>query len=349
MIGRAAVVAVGARTPVGLCSESAAAAVRCRISRVGEHPSLVDGAGGPLKAAWDPFIDDALTGPGRLIALAMTALEEVAFTLVSQRPLPTLPVFLALPEPRPGFGPGAVQEVLRGIASAVLPGVARLEVQAIIGGHAAAIRALELAYSHLEQRKAEVCVVGGTDSYLDADTLDWLDGKKRLAQDEVRGGFIPGEAAGMVAVASHDARAALGLPVLAHIRGIATGQEPRSIDCPEGLLGEVLSQVIQRATADIRVTGELVDDIYCDINGERHRTDDWGFTLLRIPSVFRDGTAYVAAADCWGDVGAASGALGCVLAVQAWRRGYANGSRALICGSSDGGLRGSILLVDGNS
>ncbi|MFO0648420.1 MAG: hypothetical protein U0326_19425 [Polyangiales bacterium] len=36
------IVATGARTPVGLTAESAAAAVRARVSRLGEYPS-----GGP--------------------------------------------------------------------------------------------------------------------------------------------------------------------------------------------------------------------------------------------------------------------------------------------------------------
>jgi 3-oxoacyl-[acyl-carrier-protein] synthase-1 len=120
--------------------------------------------------------------------------------------------------------------------------------------------------------------------------------------------------------------------------------ETRTIDNPEGLLGEKLAEVVGRATEDLRLPEEAVDDIYCDINGERHRSDDWGFMVLRVPNVFRDGTSYVAPAGNWGDVGAASGALSCVLAVEALRRNYAKGPLSLVCASSDGGLRAALLL-----
>lgn len=86
-----------------------------------------------------------------------------------------------------------------------------------------------------------------------------------------------------------------------------------------------------------------VDEVYCDINGERYRTEEWGFALLRTAD--RMGTtAYTTAVGEWGDVGAASGALLMILAVQAWQRGYARGESSLVWSSSDGGLRAATVL-----
>ena len=101
---------------------------------------------------------------------------------------------------------------------------------------------------------------------------------------------------------------------------------------------------VGRAVATLRLPDERIDDLYCDINGERHRTDEWGFTALRHHAAIRDGSDYVTAAGAWGDVGAASGVLSCVLAIRAWERRYAHGPRALIWASSPAGLRGVVIL-----
>lgn len=53
---------------------------------------------------------------------------------------------------------------------------------------------------------------------------------------------------------------------------------------------------------------------------------------------------YEAPSSCWGDVGAASGPLLLVLAVQGWVRDHHRGSHTLIFAGSDAGLRGAIVL-----
>jgi len=111
------------------------------------------------------------------------------------------------------------------------------------------------------------------------------------------------------------------------------------------VLGHGLTEAILGAvqSAALRLPDEAIDDVYCDINGERYRTDEWAFTMLRASHVVRDAT-YSIATSSWGDVGAASGALGCILAARAWARDYAKGPRALVWGSSEGGLRAAVVL-----
>jgi 3-oxoacyl-[acyl-carrier-protein] synthase-1 len=339
------VIAVAARTPVGLYAESAAAAVRAGVSRLGEHPEFVDGAGDPLRCARDPELDPGVRGAERLSALCAPVLRELAEKVFGRQPAPVMvPVYLAVPEPRPGFMKGKADEIRRSLLAIPLPKGVQLDVQFVEGGHAGGLRALELASFRLAQRQAEVCFVGGVDSYLDADTLDWLEDEGRVARSDARGGFPPGEAAGMLALATRGVRSRLGLSALASLLAVATGKEPRAIDGDEGLLGDGLTHVIRQATQDLRLPQERVDDVYCDINGERHRSDEWGFMLLKASSAFRDGTAYVSPVSSWGDVGAASGVLGCVLAVQSWQRSYATGPRALVCASSPEGMRGAAIL-----
>ncbi len=340
------IVALAARTAVGLTAESTAAAVRAGVSRVREHPLLVDAAGDALRCGFDGAIAPNAFGAERMFALAGHALAELAAKLTDQRPCSApVRVLLALPEPRPGFSPQAATRLASRLGEVSLPKVPRLHIELSEPGHAGALRGLERAFQDIERGRDELCIVAGVDSYLEADTLDWLDAERRLARAAIRSGFAPGEAAAVLAVASDGARSALGLTSLARVRAVSCAQEKRAETCDEGLMGEGMAEALRRAFAALR-PGELVSDVYLDVNGERSRSDDWGFALMRTGPAFRDGTDYRTAVSACGEVGAASGALACALAVQAWRRAHAQGPLALACASSWSGLRGAAILEE---
>jgi 3-oxoacyl-[acyl-carrier-protein] synthase-1 len=289
-------------------------------------------------------------GPQRLIELVTAALSEAALAASVRAMLPDdLRLFLALPNPRPGFDLSDASSVARGVETAKFPKRTALVVTPVVGGHAGAIKALELAIKCIIEGTADLCLIGGVDSHLDAIAIASLESDRRLSRAGVRGGFVPGEAAAVVVVASQAGYTRLGLRPLAHIRGVATGLEPRLIDSDEGLLGEGLTDVIKRASQNLRLPEERVENIYCDINGERHRTDEWAFTVMRAWNLFRDGTCYTTNVGSWGDIGAASAAVSCVLAVEGWRRRYAEGRRSLVWASSVEGLRGAVILEQAGS
>lgn len=350
MTRRVHIVALAARTPVGLCSEATAAAIRAGICRVAEHPYLIDPVGSRLCCGFDFQIDPDLMGSERVLALARPALREVAAKLSANRPVDSVlhgnPVslFLTLPEPRPGLGERELVQVGSLLASTKLPELP-VQVEALCNGHPGALAGLEAAQRAITLGECELCIVAGVDSYLDADALTWLSAERRLAHAEMRGGFAPGEGAAMVALASEAACAALGLRSLGCL--VAARCEHGGPDPEEtGPLGTSLTNVIRQVGARLcgRPGPVVIDDVYCDINGERSRTDDWGFALLRTAALFRDGSAYRSPVAACGDLGAATAALNVVLAVSAWERGYASGPRALIWGASWGGLRGAALL-----
>ena len=162
-------------------------------------------------------------------------------------------------------------------------------------GHAGALLALESGASRIAQGHEALCIVGGVDSYLQADTLDWLESELRIARPEVRGGMTPGEGAAVLALASDEARRHLRLPSLAVVRGAGGSHEPRPARSDEGQLGEALADAVRAATRGLSLPHEAITDFYGDINGERSRTEDWGFALLRTAECFRDGSAYVTA------------------------------------------------------
>ena len=110
-------------------------------------------------------------------------------------------------------------------------------------------------------------------------------------------------------------------------------------------MGEGMTHALRKALAGLALPAGAADDVYADINGERYRSEEWGFVAMRLPAAFR-ALEYSSPSECWGDVGAATGALGVVLAARAWARRYARGPRALVMTGSRNGDRGVISLEE---
>ena len=187
----------------------------------------------------------------------------------------------------------------------------------------------------------DLCIVGGADSYFDPATILWLQRNGQLVMDEVPVGFPPGEGAGFVALASTNGLRSLRLAPLATVAGTGTAHETRLIKTDSVNLGAGLKSAVRGATTAV---SEPVDMVFCDINGERYRSEEWAFVALALTSTCRDATGFELPSSCWGDVGAASGALFTSLAVGAWQRGYARGPRALLWTGSEKGLRAAAVL-----
>jgi 3-oxoacyl-[acyl-carrier-protein] synthase I len=346
-----AIVAAGARTPLGLDLASSAAAVRARISALSAHPYMVDSQGEPVRGAIDALIPPSVQGTERLFALASGALDDLFNTwpadTAANRVLPTL---LAVPEHRPGFGPDDEALLLRDLnARTCLPIATRVPAR----GHAGALHAVGLACERIAAGKMDLCLVGGVDSYFHHDTLDWLMEGDQLAMDNRRTGFHPGEGAGFVAlVGERQLRINPELSVLAWVRGHSSARETSLINADDINQAKALTHAIEEAARGLQ-PGESLDQIWCDINGERYRTDEWSYVLLRSPQVFRlrhgEPIDYQTTADVWGDVGAAGGGLMVGLALRAWVRHYDRGPFALVFAGSQGGLRSAVILQDGNA
>lgn len=338
------IVSTACRCAVGLVPETAAAAVRAGIVRVAEHPYMVDQVGEPVRGAVEPTLPEDAHGTARLVELTTKALAQLLErTPVLAHAQGPVPVLLAVPEHRPGFGPTDEARVLAA-ARAVRPG---LDVRVPARGHAGALHAVLLGQQLLERRYAQLVLVGGVESYFHGDTLDWLIEHRQLQAGDTRSGFFPGEAAGFLVLMGESLRRACRLPALAVLRGGHSEQETALIKSDAVNRAQALTTAIRGAASYLR-PGELCDRILCDINGERYRTDEWSTTLLRIPGLLRHGKGspadYESPARSCGDVGAASGILLCVLAIAAWQRGYAPGERALLFAGSEQGLRTALVL-----
>lgn len=337
------VVACGARTPVGLRAWTSAAAVRAGISRLGFHPHLLDQYGDPMRVAMDGRMDPELE-EARMRVLGESALREACEGVPGE--LGRAAVFVGLPEPRPGWSTEAAEPFVRGLVAAVAPQVPTEQLHALPEGHASGILAMARAIEALRVEGCEIAIVGGVDSCLHVDTLEWLDQQGRLHNDrDSRSSFVPGEAAGFCVLALPSWCRARQVEPLARIVGLGLATEPSRAGGGRVCVGEGLSRAIRDATHGLRLPEQKIGDTYCDINGERHRSEEFAFAMLRSTAAFEDANRFTAPAESWGDVGAASGALFAVLAAASGIRAYAHALHAFLFAASDGGLRGAALLT----
>ncbi len=344
------VVAIGGRTPVGLLAETSAAAVRAGISRTSECPlAAVDADGEPKMVAADPRLGFAIEGVARLMPLACSVVDEVLGKLGPAATAAPLEVVLTLPQARPGLSDRALGAVIGKLTAELGPGLRARGITAAISvggrGNAGVAEAIQRVVRS-GRRDEVLTLIVGVDSFHHPDTLLWLE-HGRLFGPDARSGIVPGEGAGALVLAPTRLRKRLGLRLRATLAGVGTSLEPRSPDSESGSFGVGMTSAIKEAVAGLQLPGQAIDMTFTDVNGERYRSEEWGFVAMRIPTAFR-ALEYEAPASSWGDVGAASSALGVVLAVQSWARGYARGPRALVLGGSRTGARGAILLVAPN-
>ncbi len=150
--------------------------------------------------------------------------------------------------------------------------------------------------------------------------------------------------AGAILLVRHGFIERLGAAPLAQLKGLGVAFEPKRIKTETVCIGEGLTQAFRTALQGLP-RDEKVTDVYCDMNGEPYRADEYGFTCLRTKDHFVAASDFVAPADCWGDVSAASGPLHIGLTVIAGVKGYCNGDWGFTWASSEGGERGAVLVA----
>lgn len=336
---RTCIAAIGARTPLGRRAWPSAAAVRAGISRVAAHPYMVDKAGDPYMVAVDSTLA-AVDRIERMFALATSALDE-ALEGVPLSPGTKLPIWLALPEIGRHFTADSASTLARRISAHV---AGRCEPQLVVmtEGNAGGVWGIERAIATIESGVAPCCIVGGVDSFLDADLLEDLDAEGRIASLTNRWGFPPGEGAGMLVVCSAAFAHQTRLPRLAWIAAAVSSNEPNRMNTESICTGQGLARSMEQAAAH---AGTCVTKQYCDINGERYRENELAYAILRAPApAFENAVDYVAPADCWGHQGAASVPLLTLLPIVHHARGASPGAWPMVWCSSENGRRGALVL-----
>jgi 3-oxoacyl-[acyl-carrier-protein] synthase-1 len=343
------VVGFGARTSVGPTALASAAAVRAAVAMFADHPYLIDKNGLPMVVARDAFVAEEVLGVDRFVELGLPTAGEAVAPLFGKSG-PSVHALIGLPAERPGLPSRLAEQVTERFRLGLSAQVRLAGVQTISTGSAAGLMALEEARKLIANGSAECCLVGGIESYLEPETLEWLDEHDRLHSASNSWGFIPGEAAGFCLFCSPDFAARRGLSVFGQVMAATTTTESKLITNPEEVcLGKGLTKAFREVLAALPSRDAKVDGMIGDLNGEPYRGDEFGYTIVRTSDRFVSAGDFDAPAECWGDVGAASGVLFIVLATIAARKGYSKGPHTLVWTSADAGQRSAALLKSQNS
>lgn len=345
------VVGLGIVCPVGASAPVATAAMRARLTRIRLSPEdgddLVDGQP-PLVGATPAHV--ARVGEGapvtaaddvaRSTAQLTQAVRECLAALPGTRgPLPDgILAWLAVRE-----APSQADPLAQVLQAAVTARAKLVGVRRIVAGQAGGLLALEHAATALGAGEAELALVAGVDALTSDETLKRLAREARLLFLGRSFGFVPGEGAACVLLATEAALARLKLRSLGRVLATGIAKEKNLRTGPAPVIGEGLTQAV-RGALDGLPGGGRVAEVYCDLNGERYRTDEWGFTLPRVLDQVAHPQRFVVASTSVGDVGAASGPLLLAMAAADGLRGRTAGGPALIWTSADSGERSAALL-----
>lgn len=339
------IVGAGAQTPIGRSVLSAAAAVRCAISAVAEHPFMIDRHGEPMVVARAAWLDHSPALEDRIATLAVDAAREALHPIAARLDSLRRHIHLHMALSAETLDePAQRQRVLDRLAAETdiaLPMVRNTRIDCVADGHAGGLLALERAVRALVRGDSELCLVGGADSWQDVDRLEALDYSGRLHSTRDSWGFTPGEGAAFCLVTTGAVARRLALVPLAEVLAVACAYETNLMGTKTVCTGDGLTAAF-RGALDRQ---PRVAHMYCDLNGEIYRAEEYGFTICRTGSSFENADRFTAPADCWGDVGAASASLALTLPLAAWARGYHTGDVQLAWSSSASApLRAAALL-----
>jgi 3-oxoacyl-[acyl-carrier-protein] synthase I len=303
---------------------------------------MIDKHGEPMIVARASWLDEDLSVQDRVVSLAIGAAQEALLPIQGEiaafrRQLHTHLAFST--DSLPDHSLRAL--VARQFAAGTGLDIDDCPINVYVEGHAGGILALEKACQELHSGKARFCLVGGLDSLMAPERLEAIDLGGRLHSTDQNWGFTPGEGAGFCLLATGSTVREIELVPLAQVFGVATARETNLLGTDTVCTGEGLTAAF-RGVLD---PTHRVSHCYCDLNGEPYRANEYGFTICRTSQHFKDPANFTAAAECWGDVGAASAVLALTLPLAAWSRGYARGPVALVWASSaHAPLRGAALI-----
>jgi 3-oxoacyl-[acyl-carrier-protein] synthase-1 len=332
------IVGLGAQTPVGLNLPSNVAAVRAGVNCFQISDYLLGyKQGEPLKVSQLPTLSKDMAPFERMKSMALAAATE-ALEPWLQHPVQgteELAIFLAVPSQRPGIQAGLGKQLIQEIIAGLPIKADKRRCRLAVTEHEGGLAALGYAANLIRAGAGEAVLVGGVECYHQIETLHWLETQDRLKVEKEPNGLIPGEGAGFVLLCSAAVADRANLPVFAEMVAAGRGIEPRLRFSGEPTVGEGLTQAFQAMFSDPYCPQAQVRAIYCDLNGESWRVDEWCYSYVRT------GTHHASPLDLhhpaanWGDVGAASGPLLVSLASFELVRYYEAQDLALVWAASD--------------
>ena len=314
----------------------------------------VDEYGNPIKTAVITGFEGQNPGddePAFMAAVTAKCLSDLCERYFEEgKKVERLFLFLGYPSkhrPGPGFE-GDEDTWVTSLENILEPYADHVYYKYFKTGNTSALHGIEKAVDILAKHDDAVCLVGGVDSLLSAETLSWFDQDIRLVSETPKRdhGLFPSQAAGFFILETLKGAAKRKKLPLAVLVSHSITQEPAPFVSEHPSKGDGLTLAIREALEAKRISPESINTIFCDLNGEHHKFRDWGFAGIRCfpgsdhsPDLFNP-------ADCMGDVGAAWVPVLTGLASEGFKRDVV-GEHVMIFCSDDHGERAALVLRKG--
>ncbi len=334
------IIAIGMITPIGANTKLTAASVRAGINAyqpstfLNKHFKPMTLATVPEEAM--PELDEELEAytftsrQERMLRLAAPAILQATENLESK-----VPLMLSGPEKLPGRRSIVSDKFLEQLAIQSKAPIDLENSYVFPHGRSGGFYALEAAMQFLESGKCNQVLVGGVDSYQDLSLLYSLDQDDRVLAEGVMDGFAPGEAAAffLIQLADNNSKIKIYPPGMA--------DEPGHRYSDQSYKGEGLASAVTEALSDIQ--GLAIKTVFSSFNGENFNAKEWGVAAIRNQQSLDSEFTIIHPADCYGDIGAATGPVLMVLAFIGMQKGYYQ-KPALVWASSEIQQRAAVYI-----
>ncbi len=215
----------------------------------------------------------------------------------------------------------------------------------LLSGRSAAIEAIQLAYDYLYQSDAPYVLIGGSDTYHSDALINKLDLDGRLLSSGNSDGFAPGEAAAFLLLTRQPELAQVQNGHIIAVHKPAVTTETGHIYSDTAYHGDGLSNAFRLALENSKSddTNEAIRYIYSSMNGENYWSRELGVACIRNSDAMSKELTIIHPADCYGDVGAATGSLLVALAADNLYNNPQNRRHLVYC-SSDTEKRSAVVV-----
>jgi 3-oxoacyl-[acyl-carrier-protein] synthase-1 len=277
----------------------------------------------------------------RLLQMTQAAAQEA---LAHYRGEP-MPLILAGPENYPGVINQLPSNFLSVLKTQVDLPVLYHASRTIGTGRTGVLEALRLAHFYLSSGQHDHVLVGGVDSCQHSAWLNFLDSTERLksASPHRRADtFVPGEGAAFLLLTNDPACAMTAKGLAMSLAEPGFSEEPGHIYSEAPYRGEGLDVAVKQALNHLPEPHKI-GCLFSSSNGESYWAKELGVAVTRSSASF-DNMKHQHPADCFGDLGAATGAALIALAAYSNFK-IASPTNTLICTSSDSAYRAAVCLI----
>ena len=306
------IAAMGMLNPIGMNAEMTFAAAQAGVNRYSESGYFTDDMT-PVKMALVPndalpeinddvmIFDKYSRWDRHLFQMASVALSD-AMEEYEGNPIP---IVMACPEQYEQWSYRLGDQFFTRLFEQTKLPIAIEQSRTIQRGRAGGIEAVDIVERLLFERGFDSVVFGGIDSYQRPELFRGLLQDERLLLETSMDGFVPGEGACFIRVTKNIQESLNNGQFAVTFSSPGFGEEPGHLYSDETYMGDGLAAAFSKALSTESDT--QVSQIYSSMNGERFWSKEYGVATTRNNDNFIEEFNLQHPADCFGDLGAATG------------------------------------------